>query len=432
MNHTTSRRGALAIHRRIAWRERLFAIGLLVVAASGCANSSTDVVNRPVPAEQVLVLVSFDGFRWDYPDRGVSPNLAALAARGVRAEGLVPSFPTKTFPNHYTLVTGLVPDHHGIVANAMWDPDFDGHFSMSNRDAVQDGRWWGGEPVWVTAERQGMRTAPLFWPGNEAEINGISPSHWLPFDGAMANADRVQWVLDLLDGPRDKRPTFLTLYFDETDIVGHNHGPDSEEILGAIATVDSALGLLVTGLDDRGMLDRTNIVVVSDHGMIPTSQERVMFVDDYVDLETARPIDWNPVLALWPDEEDVDAVYLALRDAHPHVSVYWKDSIPDRFEYGSHPRVPPIICIADDGWTINTHPFFERAPEAVDGGNHGFDHQARDMQGIFIAAGPAFREAERVPAFRNVSVYPLLMELLGLPAVPGDGDLSEVGGILAE
>ncbi len=432
MNHTTSRRGALAIHRRIAWRESLFAIVLLVVTASGCANSSTDVVNRPVPAEQILVLVSFDGFRWDYPDRGVSPNLAALAARGVRAEGLVPSFPTKTFPNHYTIVTGLVPDHHGIVANAMWDPDFDGHFSMSNRDAVQDGRWWGGEPVWVTAERQGMPTAPLFWPGNEAEINGISPSHWLPFDGAMANADRVQWVLDLLDGPRDERPTFLTLYFDETDIVGHNHGPDSEEILGAIATVDSALGLLVTGLDDRGMLDRTNIVVVSDHGMIPTSQERVMFVDDYVDLETARPIDWNPVLALWPDEEDVDAVYLALRDAHPHVSVYWKDSIPDRFEYGSHPRVPPIICIADDGWTITTHSFFERAPEAADGGNHGFDHQARDMQGIFIAAGPAFREAERVPAFRNVSVYPLLMELLRLPAAPGDGDLSEVGGILAE
>ena len=431
MNHTTSRRNALNVHRRIVRRDRLLAIALLV-AATGCASTSTEVVNGPERAEQILVLVSFDGFRWDYPDRGVAPNLEALAERGVRAEGLIPAFPTKTFPNHYSIVTGLIPDHHGVVANTMWDPAFDGHFSMSNRDAVQDGRWWGGEPVWVTAERQGLRTAPLFWPGNEAEINGFSPSYWMPFDGSMPNADRVQWVLDLLDRPGDERPTFLTLYFDETDIVGHNYGPDSQEILGAIATVDSALGLLVAGLEERSLLDRTNIIVVSDHGMIPTSQERVMFVDDYVDLETARPIDWDPVLALWPDEEHSEAVYRALRGAHPHVSVYWKDSIPDRFQYGRHPRVPPIIGIADDGWTISTHPYFERAPEAADGGSHGFDHQARDMQGIFIAAGPAFREAERIPAFRNVSVYPLLMKVMGLPAAPGDGDLAEVVEILAE
>jgi predicted AlkP superfamily pyrophosphatase or phosphodiesterase len=330
------------------------------------------------------------------------------------------------------MVTGLVPDHHGIVANTMWDPSFDGRFSMSNRDAVQDGRWWGGEPVWVTAERHGQRTAPLFWPGSEAEIDGFSASHWLPFDGSMSNADRVGWILDLLDRPAGQRPSFLTLYFDETDIVGHGSGPDSDEMLGAIAVVDSALGLLVEGLNRRGMLEHTNIVVVSDHGMSPTSQERVMFVDDYVDLETARIVDWNPVVALWPEEEDMVDVYESLRDAHPHVSVYWKDSIPERFEYGSHPRVPPIIGIADDGWTITTHPFFDRAPEGADGGNHGFDHHAPDMQGIFIAAGPSFREGARVSAFRNVNVYLLVMKALGLPAVEGDGDFSEVDGILAE
>lgn len=389
-------------------------------------------MSRPVAPDPILVLVSFDGFRWDYPDRGVSPNLKALAARGVRADGLVPSFPTKTFPNHYTMVTGLVPDRHGIVANTMWDPEFDGHFSMADRDAVQDGRWWGGEPVWVTAERHGIRTAPLFWPGNEAEINGISPSYWLPFDRHMSNGDRVRWVLDLLDRAGPERPTFLTLYFDDTDIVGHNIGPDSEAMDAAIAAVDSALGLLLRGLGDRGLLERTNLVVVSDHGMIPTSQERVMFLDDYVDLGIARPIDWSPVMALWPEPEDAEAVYRALRDAHPHVSVYWKDSIPDRFDYGSHPRIPPIIGIADDGWTIATHPYFERAREAIDGGNHGFDHESRNMQGIFVAAGPAFREGLRVPAFRNVNVYPLLMEILGLPALPGDGDLSDVEGILIE
>ncbi len=432
MNHTTSRPGALALTRRITRRWGLLSLGLSLAAATGCAKRTPDVANRPFEPAPTLVLVSFDGFRWDYPDRGVSPNLTALAARGVRAEGLVPAFPTKTFPNHYTLVTGLVPDHHGLVANAMWDPGFEGSFSMSNRDAVQDGRWWGGEPVWVTAERHGLRTAPLFWPGNEAEINGFSPSYWVPFDGTMPNAARVQWVLDLLDRPGNERPSFLTLYFDETDIVGHNAGPDSEEILDAIATVDAALGLLVAGLEARGLLEQTNLVVVSDHGMIPTSQDRVMFVDDYVDLETARPIDWNPVLALWPVEEDLDDVYDALREAHPHVAIYRKESIPDRFEYGTHPRVAPIVGIADDGWTITTHRYFERAPEAADGGNHGFDQHAPDMQGIFVAAGPAFRQAARVPAFPNVSVYPLLMQVLGLPAIPGDWDLSDVAGILIE
>jgi predicted AlkP superfamily pyrophosphatase or phosphodiesterase len=431
MNHTTSLTRPLAARRRFALRCLLIG-GFLAAAAVGCTGRSTDTADGPAPSEQILILVSFDGFRWDYPDRDVSPNLAALEARGVRAEGLIPAFPTKTFPNHYTMVTGLIPDHHGVIANTMWDPEFEGSFSMSNRAAVQDGRWWGGEPVWVTAERTGLRTAPLFWPGNEAEIDGVSPSHWLPFDGAMPNADRVQWVLDLLDRPTEERPTFLTLYFDETDIVGHNHGPDSEEILDAIETVDSALGLLVHGLEDRGLLEQTNIVVVSDHGMIATSQHRVMFLDDYVDLDIARPIDWTPVLSLWPDESDLPVVYEALHGAHPHVSVFLKDSIPARFEYGSHPRVAPIVGIADDGWTISTRPYFERRPEEADGGNHGFDQQATDMQGIFIAAGPAFRQGVRVPPFRNVNVHLLLMKTLGLPAAPGDGDLSKVDGILAE
>jgi predicted AlkP superfamily pyrophosphatase or phosphodiesterase len=432
MNHTTSRLVALPLRHPSTWNNRLLLWSLLAAAATGCANGTTGNGDTPAADDQIVILISFDGFRWDYPDREVSPHLSALAARGVRADGLIPSFPTKTFPNHYTLVTGLVPDHHGMVANAMWDPVFEARFSMSNRDEVQDGRWWGGEPVWVTAERHGMATAPMFWPGSEAEINGVHASHWLPFDGSMPHAARVEWVLRLLDLPEDERPSFLTLYFEETDIIGHNSGPDSEEILGAISSVDAALGLLVEGLQSRRLLGRTDVVVVSDHGMIPTSQDRVMFVDDYVDLDTARPVDWNPVLALWPDEEDLTAVYEALREAHPHVSVFLKDSIPDRFEYGSHRRVAPIIGMADEGWTITNHRYFDEAPEWADGGNHGFDHEAGDMQGIFVAAGPSFRKGARVPAFRNVDVYPLLMRVLDLPAAPSDGDLSRVEGIFAK
>ena len=428
MNHTTSGPESLGFPSVT----RALAVLAGIWLSAGCGGDATKSPDPGPAGDELLVLVAFDGFRWDYPERGVSPNLSALEERGVRAEGLIPSFPTKTFPNHYTMVTGLVPDRHGIIANTMWDPELKTGFSMSNREQVQNGAWWGGEPVWVPEERAGRPTAPLFWPGNEAEINGFRPSYWLPFDGAMPNADRVDWLMELLDRPTEERPRLLTLYLDETDISGHDHGPDSPETLEAIRIVDEALGLLVQGLEKRGLLSRTNLVVVSDHGMIPTSRERVFFVDDYVNLDTARVIDWDPVLALWPDEEHQEAIYGALKDAHPHVSIYWKDSIPERFDYGKHPRVPPIIGIADDGWTITTRPYYEEAPIRADGGNHGFDHEARDMQGIFVAAGPAFHSGLRVPAFRNVDVYPLLMKLLDLPAAPGDGDPARVEDLLAD
>lgn len=426
MNHTTSGRGPLGARPVFA---ALVALSIMGFAAA-CVGEAPDT--DASWADDLLILVSFDGFRWDYPDRGVSPNLSSLEARGIRAEGLIPSFPTKTFPNHYTMVTGLVPDRHGIIANTMWDPELGLGFSMSNREQVQNGAWWGGEPIWVTEEKAGRPTAPLFWPGNEADIKGVRPTYWIPFDGAMPNDARVDWLMELLDRPDDERPRFLTLYLDETDIAGHDHGPDSDEVLEAIRIVDEALGLLLDGLEERDLLSRTNVVVVSDHGMIPTSRERVMLVDDYVDLDIAGIVDWNPVLALAPDEEHREAVYAALKGAHPHVSIYWKDSIPARYDYGRNRRVPPIIGIADDGWTISTRPYFEEAPIRADGGNHGFDHAAKDMQGIFIAAGPAFPSGVRAPAFRNVDVYPLLMEILGLPAAPSDGDLARVEGLLVD
>ncbi|MDP2483096.1 MAG: alkaline phosphatase family protein [Candidatus Palauibacterales bacterium] len=430
MNHTTSRRGSLALRSGL----RLLLCGVLAATAARCGSRASGPTGAPpsgpAAGDQIVVLVSFDGFRWDYPDRDVSPNLDDLAARGVRADGLIPSFPTKTFPNHYTLVTGLVPDHHGIVANTMYDPVFDAVFSMADREEVRNERWWAGEPVWVSAEKHGLATAPLFWPGSEADIGGVVPSHWLPFDGSMSDTARVQWVLDLLDLPDAERPSFLTLYFDHTDVAGHDLGPDSDEVLAAIAREDRALGLLVRGLEERGLSERTNVVVVSDHGMIATSRDRVMFVDDYVDLEIARPIDWNPVLALWPAEADVPAVYEALHGAHPHVSVFLRDSIPARLQYGTNRRVPPMLGIADPGWTITNHAYYDPHLERADGGNHGYDNQARGMQGIFIAAGPAFRAGVRVPAIRNVDVYPMLMWALGLPAAPGDGDIERVRDLL--
>jgi len=432
MNHITSGSAAPPRRRRERSATALLSVCLLLASALACTSSQAPPrPNGPAAGASTVILVSLDGFRWDYLDRGVSPNLDALAGRGVRAEGLIPSFPTKTFPNHYTLVTGLVPDRHGIVANTMYDPVFDARFSMSDRDDVRDGRWWEGEPIWVTAERSGHPTAPLFWPGAEAEIDGIRPAHWLPFDGGMSPAARVQWVLDLLDLPEADRPVFCTLYFSQTDNVGHRAGPESDEILTAIASVDEAIGLLIAGLETRDLLDLTNIVVVSDHGMIATSRERVVFVDDYVDLSIANPVDWNPVLALWPAQDDLEVVYEALHGAHPEMDIYRRDDIPDRLEYGSHRRTPPILGLAAPGWTITNHAYFDASPERAEGGNHGYDNAAKGMQGLFVAAGPAFRNGVRVPAIRNTYVYSLLMAALGLPAAADTGDLAQVPGILA-
>jgi len=419
-----------------AGRSSLRIIGVLAaltLAGSGCTHR-LDPQSQPETHERApapVILISFDGFRWDYPDRGVSPNLAALERRGVRAEGLIPSFPSKTFPNHYTLVTGLVPDHHGIVANTMWDPGFESAFGLGKREEVADARWWGGEPVWVTAERQGLTTAPFFWPGSEAAIGGIRPTHWMPYREEMPAEERVDRVLELLDLPAAERPVFLTIYFSVTDDVGHRYGPGSRQMDDAIHSVDSSLGRLIDGLTARHMAERVNVIVVSDHGMIETSRDRVIFIDDYVDIEVARVVDWNPVLAVWPDDAHRDRVYRALENAHPALAVYRRGEIPPHLLYGSNPRTPPILGIAAPGWTISTHAYFDAHPESADGGNHGYDSEARGMQGVFIAAGPAFRRGVRVPPFRNVHVYPLLMEVLGLPARPGDGNLAEVSGLLA-
>ncbi len=407
------------------------AAGTLTAACAGCFRSGAGTAPPGTAAERpAVVLVSLDGFRWDYVHRGITPNLDRIAEGGVRADGLIPSFPSKTFPNHYTLVTGLYPDNHGIVANTLYDPEFDDRFSMYHRETVRDGRWWGGEPVWVTAEARGLTTAPGVWPGSEAAIGGLRPQHWMAYDGAIPYDSRVDGVLSLLDLPAEERPVFLTLYFSSPDAAGHVSDPDSEAVNPAIAEVDAAVGRLLDGLDGRRMWDVVNVIVVSDHGMTPIQRDRVIFLDDYLDISAVEVVDWNPVLAVWPEPADVDRVYAALSGAHPHLQVYRKDEFPARLHYGRHRRVAPVTGLADPGWSIATHDRFDERPDRYDGGNHGYDPASRDMQGVFMARGPAFRERMRVDAFSNVHVYPLIMKILALPAASSDGSLEAVEAML--
>ena len=376
-----------------------------------------------------VILISLDGFRPDYVDRYEAPTLRRLAAEGVRAEGMMPSFPSKTFPNHYTVVTGLYPENHGIVANTMYDPEFDASFSMGNREAVRDGRWWGGEPIWVTLEQQGQKSAPFFWPGSEAEIKGTRPSYWLPFDNSMAAEARIDKVMAWLALPAAERPTFITLYFSNVDSQGHRHGPGSAEAAQAVRDVDGYLASLVGRLEAAGLYNAVNLIIVADHGMVASSSERVVFLDDYIDMDDVRVVDYDPVAMIRPKAGKLEAVYAALKEA-PHVSFYKKAEIPEALHFRAHRRIPALVGVADEGWRITTRSFYNRNPSRFDGGTHGYDHRLPSMSALFIARGPAFTEGKTVGPFANIHVYNLMTTILGVEPAPNDGDFEAVRHLL--
>ncbi len=383
--------------------------------------------------QPTVILISFDGFRWDYPSKMPTPNLNHLIARGVHARNLIPSFPSKTFPNHYTIVTGLYPGHHGIVANNVFDPPTGRTFALAKRDELRDPMWWGGTPLWTLVERAGKASAPLFWPGSEAPHGGVMPTYLQPYDESRPANARIDQVLSWLDLPAAQRPVFLSLYFEDTDTAGHAHGPDSQEVRDAIVRDDGYIGRLVDGLTHRGILDRVNIVVVSDHGMAAVSDARVIVADDFLSSNDVTISDINPTLGVFPKPGRDEDVYRRLVHANPHLKIFRRGETPEGWHYRDHPRIPPIIGVADEGWQV-----LRRATVAsilahtIGGqrGTHGYDPQLMSMRAIFIAAGPAFTRGVTVAPFENVSIYNALATILGVTPAPNDGDPSVVRRLL--
>ncbi len=352
------------------------------------------------------------------------PVLNALGEAGVRAEWMVPSYPSKTFPNHYTLVTGLRPDHHGMINNTMYDPAL-GAFNLSSRAAVEDPRWWvDGEPVWITLQRHGGRAATMFWPGSEAAIHGQHPDDWRPYDEHVSASARVDQVLAWLDRPAKSRPQFITLYFDQVDHAGHDSGPDSSASRAARAEVDAALGRLLAGLDQRGLRDAINLIVVSDHGMADVTG--LEYLADYlqphgIELDAMDIVTTGALASINPHEGQAAAVEAALLGRHPHSTCWRKQDLPTQWHYGTHARVPAILCQADLGWMLLKN---NAGYRFHGGGAHGYAIEEPTMHATFIASGPAFRHGVMLPGFDNVDVYPLLMRLLGLAPLPNDGDIT--------
>ncbi|WP_086607496.1 ectonucleotide pyrophosphatase/phosphodiesterase [Erythrobacter donghaensis] len=378
------------------------------------------------PQRPVTVLVGIDGFRPDYLDRGITPNLSALAKAGASGS-MRPSFPTKTFPNHYALVTGKVPDRNGIVGNSMIDPRRPGEmFSLGNARQALDPFWWDeAEPVWIAAERAGLRTATMFWPGSEVAIGEMRPRDWLRFDQNVTNVQRVTTLIDWLRRPASLRPAFATIYFDTVDTAGHRFGPDSAEVNAAIAEVDARIGELVAGAKALGVA--VNWVIVADHGMRQVDEARVIQLDDLLDRASYIAVETGPYAAIEPAAGTDNRVAEALLVPHEHMTCQRKEDLPARLKYGTNPRVAAIICIAENGWTI-----LSGAPAyPVSGGAHGYDNADPDMLAVFIASGPAFARGARVPVFDNVAVAALLRAVLGLPEdASADGKLADIESAL--
>jgi predicted AlkP superfamily pyrophosphatase or phosphodiesterase len=385
---------------------------------------------QTAPSQRPVILIGIDGFRADYLDRGLTPTLSRLAAEGVTAEGgMRPSWPSVTFPNFYTLATGLHPDHHGLVYNTIRDPNLpDRRFSLGNRAEVMDRVWYdAAEPIWVTAENAGIRTATLFWPGSEAAIHGVRPTYWLPFEQTVPTPARVNILLAWLSLPEAERPRFATLYFNVLDSAGHEYGPGAPETDAVLADVDAAVKALLDGLEKQGI--EADIVIVADHGMAALSSERVAFLDDLVDPAAISVTASGAVVTLDPvpgREAEVEAALLGVK---PHMECWRKGEVPARLAYGTNPRVPAIVCLVETGWTVGTRERID--PARVKGGAHGYDNQALEMRALFIAHGPDLARGVSLPEMDSVDVQPLLARLLGLTAPLGDGRAGDTEAAMA-
>lgn len=369
-----------------------------------------------------VVLVSMDGFRWDYGKQFNLPNLKQISREGVHAKSMKPSYPTKTFPNHYTIVTGLYPDHHGIINNVFYDASLNESFSLSS-NAKNDSRFYGGNPIWNLAEEQGVKTASFFWPGSD--IDKRNPSYFKNYNGKIPYGARIDTVMKWLQLPEKQRPHLVTLYFDEPDHSGHNFGPNSPETRKAVIKMDSIMGELSRKLDQLPNGKQINLIIVSDHGMANISNDKKVAVLDYVKPEWLGYKDViNPIMSLQAKAGFQDSIYNALKKV-PHIKFWKSTEVPKRLHYGTNARVHDFVIEAEKGYSL-----VSKESTHIKGGTHGYDNNEKDMHAIFYAKGPAFKVDKTVKTFPNISVYPLIAHILGLQIGEIDGKLSDVDAML--
>lgn len=400
---------------------------VITISNTGC-TSEEPTVQKQIP-NQVL-LISFDGFGYQYLEFEETPHFDSLVAEGVTSKGLIPVFPTKTFPNHYSIVTGLYPENSGLVANTMYDPEFEEWYRISDRSAVEDPRWYGGEPIWNTVEKQGLRAGTMFWVGSEAPIQDMRPSHWKIYDESMAEEARIDTVVKWMSYPNDQVVDFATLYFELVDAAGHDHGLQSDSLKAAIHKADRFLGYLKDKMRAAGIWETTNLVIVSDHGMVDLSADKTIMLDSIIDMEDVERITWAPATMIQPKEGKTEEMYRALKANENNYRVYRKEDLPERYHLKNHRRVPDLVVIAEPGYTLLNESYRDRFLNSLPAATHGYDNAEKAMHAFFAAHGPTFKSGEVISPFQNIHIYELMSHLLGVKPAPNDGSLDSVRTVL--
>ena len=389
---------------------------LIFLTLTSCSSDKLEGPIHQSDAKPLTVLISIDGFKPEYLQRNASPNLNQLAENGAIAKGLISTFPSVTFPNHYSIVTGLYPDHHGIVNNTMYDPQINEVFKLSSRDAVTNPAWWSdAKPIWVSVIEQDKRASTLFWPGTETKINQIQPNDWLNYDHNMSSTARVDQLLTWLNRPNSSRADFATLYFSEVDSAGHSYGPNSKEVNQAVSNVDIAIGRFVTGLKSTGLDQKTTFIIVADHGMSEVPKENWLEVSMVLKDTPGVKYEWTgPVAGINLADQDVTKALQSLNQIK-HMECWKKSEIPAKYHFGNHRRIPKIVCLAENHYVIT-----DKKPLITYPGHHGFDPQVEEMHGLFIASGYKIKKAQ-LGYFENVDIYPLMAKLLNIRPEKNDG-----------
>tara|TARA_B100001115_G_C15838192_1_gene419530 strand:+ start:298 stop:1497 length:1200 start_codon:yes stop_codon:yes gene_type:complete len=362
-------------------------------------------------SDKYTLVVSFDGFRHDYINRVPTPNFDKFINGGVIASSLSPVFPSLTFPNHYSLATGYHADEHKILGNKFFSKTLNKDYSMRDSKAVQNGQFYGMEPIWVTAEKNNILSATYFWIGSEAEINGYRPTIYKKYDGSVKFKSRVDSVISWFRLPIEQRPKLTMLYFSEPDYTGHEYGPNSNEVNRSVIEMDSIFGYLIDELSRTKVYKNLDIIVVSDHGMSDVSLDKVILLDTFIDLDKYKVIPSFAVTHLWNlnDDEDISNIF----DNENNVQIFKKGQFPKKYHF-SNSDSPDYLIVADLGWSLTTSQKLNQS-KSFPGGMHGYDSNYLEMHGIFFANGPSFKSGVRIDSFENINLYPIICKTLEIP-----------------
>jgi predicted AlkP superfamily pyrophosphatase or phosphodiesterase len=396
--------------------------------------SSVPTINSKASLKKpYLILISLDGFRWDYVDKYAPPNISNFIKNGVKSASLIPSFPSKTFPNHYTIATGMYPDKHGIIGNSFYSHKNDAFYKIRDRKMVTDGSFYEGSPIWVQADKEKMVSASYFFVGSEANIQGRKPTYYYEYDGSVKNETRVTQALNWLAMPKKERPHMISLYFSDMDDVGHKYGPENEsEIKKALFKLDTNLGNLFKGVKATGL--PVNIMIVSDHGMTTVSNKNYISIEKVTNNSLYTVINNGAIVNILPKKDvSIDSIIQFLKTKEDNFKVYKTENTPG-FEYTPKNKDWGAVQVIPD------FGYYFLAPKAISSklkmtnttsGVHGYDPKYKDMHGIFYANGPAFKKDYVTSSLKNIHLYPIMCKILGLKTPSNiDGDLNQIKDVL--